>query len=215
MAAGRATSSKDQWEADASLLDDIEGMDVDTVVEAVDKGFHFMDLIKFFPNTVETMLDYVHISTGLPWWLTIVVCTAAARVGMLPLIFYAKKKSKLLAAITPKLKEYQELYAMYHSAGDKVRAMETYKNVSALYKEHNVRPFMMMLPMIGQGVLFTSFFFCIKGMTTASIPLLGLTTEGVLWFTNLTLPDCYWVLPIINFANVTGALTVSMLGLAS
>ena len=45
-------------------------------------------------------------------------------------------------------------------------------------------------------------------MTTAGVPLEGLTTEGVLWFTNLTLPDYYWLLPIINGANMTAWLKV-------
>ena len=202
------TSSKYQWEADASLLDDIEGLDVDTVIETVDKGFQFTKFYEVFPSAVQSLLEYVHTATGLPWWLNIVVCTVAARTCMIPLMLYMKKVNKRLAVIQPKLMEYKDLASMHTTAGDYVRARETHQKMMNLYKEHNVRPFLMILPMIGQMVLFASFFFCLRSMTTAGVPSAGLTTEGVLWFTDLTLPDCYKLLPIINGANIAASLQV-------
>ena len=202
------TSSKYQWEADASLLDDIEGLDVDTVIETVDKGFQFTKFYEVFPSAVQSLLEYVHTATGLPWWLTIVVCTVAARTCMLPLMFYDMKARKRLAVIWPKLLQYRKLRSMYITAGDYVRAHETHQEVMNLYKELKVRLFLMFLSPIRHGVLFASFFLCLHSMTMAGVPLEGLTTEGVPWFTDLTLPDCYKLLPIINGANIAALLKV-------
>ena len=152
-------SSKYQWEADDSLLDDIEGLDIDTVIETVDKGFQFTKCYEVFPSAVQSLLEYVHTTTGLPWWLTIVVCTVAARTCMLPLMFYMKKVCKRLAVIRPKLLEYRKLRSMYSTAGDYVRARETMQKAENLCKEHKIRPFLMFLSPIGQIVLFASFFF--------------------------------------------------------
>lgn len=63
----------------------------------------------------------------------------------------------------------------------------------------------LMLPLI-QMPLFISFFFALRGMAAAGLP--DFTTGGIAWFTNLSVPDPTYVLPIVSAAATLAVLQV-------
>ena len=120
-------------------------------------------------------------------------------------MLYAKKNSKRMSVIQPQLLEYREQSTAFYHAGDYTRFTEINRKVKALYKEHNVKP---SLTVLCQLVLISSFFFAIRGMTGA--PIESLATGGVMWFTDLTIPDPYYILPILNCTVLTTNISVSL-----
>ena len=203
-------SSRDLWEkADAhSSLSGNEENIATVFQESADHTFSFMSVIKFAPSTIESILQNIHVTTDLPWWLTIVACTVIVRTALIPLMLYAKKNSKRMSVIQPQLLEYREQSTAFYHAGDFTRVTEINRKVKALYKEHGVKPSLTVLPIICQLVLISSFFFAIRGMTGA--PIESLATGGAMWFTDLTIPDPYYILPILNCTVLTTNISVSL-----
>ncbi len=199
-------------EDDLSLLDIVEEspIDINSTVEAVEQSFHFKDIFLMFPNAIESVLQHVHAMTGMPWWLTIATCTIAARTSMVPLMLHMRRVAKKLTVIQPRLNELRNESAQYAMAGDHVRSREASDKMKKLCEKHGVHIWMTTVPMLCQGTLFASFFFALRHMTMADSPMAGLTTEGPLWFSNLTLPDPFYILPIVNCVFISSSLLVSL-----
>ena len=202
-------SSRDLWEADAhSSLSGNEDNIATVFQESADHTFSFMSVIKFAPSTIESILQNIHVTTDMPWWLTIVACTVIVRTALLPVVFYARKNSKRMSVFQPQILKYREESIAFSHAGDYTRVTEIRHKVKALYKEHGVKPWLSIMPVICQLVLISSFFFAIRGMTGA--PIESLATGGAMWFMDLTIPDPYYVLPILNCTVLTTNIFVSL-----
>lgn len=60
-----------------------------------------------------------------------------------------------------------------------------------------------------QAPVFISFFFALRGM--ANLPIESFKTGGMLWFTDLTVPDPFYILPLITSVSLFCTLEVSWL----
>jgi YidC/Oxa1 family membrane protein insertase len=58
------------------------------------------------------------------------------------------------------------------------------------------------------GIVFLTQFFALKRMTEVGMP--GISTEGVLWFTDLSACDPYYVLPTLSAITLCLALKVDI-----
>ena len=203
-------SSRDLWEADAHSSLSGNQENIATVFqESADHTFSFMSVIKFAPSTIESILQNIHITTDLPWWLTIVACTVIVRTALVPVMLYANQSSKRTSVIKPQILKYREQSIAFFHAGDYTRYTEINRKVKALYKEHTVKIWLsVMLRICLKVVLIYSFYFAIQGMT--GDPIESLATGGAMWFTNLTIPDPYYILPILNCAVLTTNIFVSL-----
>jgi len=63
-------------------------------------------------------------------------------------------------------------------------------------KEKEINPLKGLIPPFIQAPIFISFFFGIRGM--ANLPLDSFKDGGILWFTDLTLPDPLYILPVVT-----------------
>ncbi|KAH8019829.1 hypothetical protein HPB51_022563 [Rhipicephalus microplus] len=57
----------------------------------------------------------------------------------------------------------------------------------------------MVIP-LAQAPVFISFFFALRGM--ANLPMESFKTGGILWFTDLTVPDPFYILPLITSVSL-------------
>lgn len=57
-----------------------------------------------------------------------------------------------------------------------------------------------------QSLVFLSYFFALRGMATAGVE--GFSSGGALWFTDLTIADPYYALPLISAATMWVVLKV-------
>ncbi len=73
------------------------------------------------------------------------------------------------------------------------------QELAALMKEKNINPIKNMMPLLIQFPFFMSMFMGLRGM--ANLPLESFTNGGLLWFTDLTVADPYYTLPLITSAS--------------
>ncbi len=115
--------------------------------------------------------------------VAIIILTLMIRLIFYPLSFKSYKSMKEMAKLQPKLKELQAKY--------KGKPEQLNKATMELYKKHKVNPFGGCLPILIQIPVF----FALYNVLLNAIELRG--APFVLWITDLSSKDPYYVLPII------------------
>ncbi|WP_035589763.1 membrane protein insertase YidC [Hippea jasoniae] len=115
--------------------------------------------------------------------VAIIILTVLIRILFYPLSFKSYKSMREMAKLQPKLKELQ---AKYKGKPDQLN-----KATMELYKKHKVNPFGGCLPVIIQIPVF----FALYNVLLNAIELRG--APFILWITDLSTKDPYYVLPII------------------
>ncbi len=115
--------------------------------------------------------------------VAIIVLTLLIRIVFYPLSYKSYKSMREMAKLQPKLKELQ---AKYKGKPDQLN-----KATMELYKKHKVNPFGGCLPMLIQIPVF----FALYNVLLNAIELRG--APFVLWITDLSSKDPYYILPII------------------
>ncbi|CAK7567873.1 MAG: hypothetical protein SEPTF4163_005843 [Sporothrix epigloea] len=146
------------------------------------------------------LLEHVHAYTGLPWWASVVGTAFIFRAAIFwPSLSAAEHSAKL--QVLRKNPRYAaamaEMSAMALKGGTagQAKAMEARLTMKRMQEAMNVSTWKMFVPMInvpfGYGM-----FRLLRSM--AALPVPGLETGGILWFTDLTVPDPYFILPITS-----------------
>lgn len=144
---------------------------------------------------VETLLEHVHVWTGTPWWASIVLTAVFVRLVMLKAYVNASDTSARLAVITPRVKPIQDRLSAAKAARDQQAMMAASAEMQAAYQSANVQLWRLAVPMLQIPLGFGTFRL-MRGM--ADLPVPGLDRQGLLWLQDLTLPDPYFILPIVT-----------------
>ncbi|XP_049828225.1 mitochondrial inner membrane protein OXA1L isoform X1 [Schistocerca gregaria] len=155
---------------------------------------------------VQHCLEFLHVDCGLPWWGSIVVGTVVVRVLMFPLVIAAQRNSAKMNNNLPQLQVLQLKMTEARQMGNAMEAARYAQELSAFMKEKEINPFKNMLVPLAQAPLFISFFIGLRRM--ANVPVESMMTGGLFWFTDLTVPDQYYLLPIIT--SCTMLLTIEI-----
>ncbi|XP_066498283.1 cytochrome c oxidase assembly protein COX18, mitochondrial isoform X1 [Hoplias malabaricus] len=164
-------------------------------------------------HLTEQLLVFTQQTTGLPWWLSIICTTVTLRTAVtLPLAVY---QNIIIAKVEALQKEIAELarrlrYEISVKAREKNWTEKTCryhfrKNlrriVSELYVRDNCHPFKASLLIWVQLPMWVCLSLALRnlsmGMGHVSAGLQEeLAAGGTLWFSNLTLPDSTWIIPV-------------------
>lgn len=110
-------------------------------------------------------LEIMHVTTGLPYWATIIATTVALRSLMLPLAIGGMRNSANMQKIKPELDMITaRLNADPLAKSDTKRQLMYRAQMNALFVKGNCNPFKAIVFPIVQIPLFMSFFFGLKGM---------------------------------------------------
>ncbi|XP_064594434.1 cytochrome c oxidase assembly protein COX18, mitochondrial-like [Liolophura sinensis] len=165
----------------------------------------------------QDVLEAVHSVTGLPWWASIPLTTVAIRSCVtLPLQIYSyyilarvenlrpeimqlSKRLKLEVADALKRFQWEEKYA-------RRKYNATMKGlIRDLYIRDNCHPFKASVVMVVQIPMWICLSFALRNMSgfvpyDAPAPMsetcMQMASEGIMWFTDLTVPDTTWLLPL-------------------
>lgn len=148
-------------------------------------------------SLLSNLLEHVHVYTGLPWWLTIVVSTVAVRSLMFPLYIKSSANMAKMSRVKPKLDAIMQVVKVGDSQ-EKVKALAERK---AIFKEYGIKTSHGFFPLMQIPIAY-GFFQATRNM--ANIPVEGFTTQGALWFENLATVDPYLGLQILTACVVTG-----------
>jgi YidC/Oxa1 family membrane protein insertase len=155
------------------------------------------------------MLELINVSTGLPWFHTIVAGTLASRLLLLPFSLKQLRNSAALAPHQPRLLELkQELDRAYRS-GDKIAVQRVALKQHRVYGESGVSMVPMLLMPFVQLPVTLGMFFGVKRLCT--LPLEHLHYGGVSFLPDLTVPDPYYILPIASAVLMNLQLSVRVL----
>ncbi|CDQ62342.1 unnamed protein product [Oncorhynchus mykiss] len=164
-------------------------------------------------HLTEQLLISVHQTTGLPWWASIVCTTVALRtVVTLPLgayqaVIIAKvealqveiaelaKRLRYEISVRAKEKGWTEKHCRYQFKKNLKRI------VSELYVRDNCHPFKASLLVWVQLPMWVCLSLALRNLSLGvSDAATALQTElavgGTLWFSDLTLPDSTWIMPV-------------------
>lgn len=148
---------------------------------------------------IQTTLEFLHDHAHLSWWLSIVAVTVALKAALfLPSVAMQINAAKL-ANLQPHLQEVNQRMAAYRAAGDQQGVIHESQKMLRLYNEHGCNPMKMFLMPMLQMPIFVSFFMALRGM--AQLPVHSMKTGGTLWFTDLTIPDPTFALPVLACAS--------------
>ena len=146
-------------------------------------------------NFIELGLVALHDASGLPWWQVISGVTLTVRTLLLPLVVYQMKNTARLALVKPEMEMITKRWKALGGYAAPPQASEKYKEeLSSLFARHNCSPGRSMIGILVQAPLFISFFFALRRMSE-TYP--SFTNGGALWFSDLSLVDPTYALPVI------------------
>ncbi|XP_076332346.1 mitochondrial inner membrane protein OXA1L-like [Tachypleus tridentatus] len=145
---------------------------------------------------IQHCLDFCHVSLDIPWWLSIVICTTIVRILMFPVAVKAQQNVTKMNNHLPKMQMLQLKISEARKSGNSLDAAKYSNELMIFMKENKINPLKNMLVPLVQAPVFISFFLALRKM--ANLPLESMKTGGTLWFSDLTVPDPVYGLPIIT-----------------
>ncbi|XP_064458077.1 cytochrome c oxidase assembly protein COX18, mitochondrial-like [Ornithodoros turicata] len=174
----------------------------------------------------QQLLEYVHLTTGMSWCHTIILTSLALRtVTTFPLAIYQnhvlarlRNLNPEIAKLVPELRNETNLAVKMFKLSEK-RAKLLYKHslkkqINKLIIRDNCHPFKSTVVMLVQIPVWISFSVALRNMAfmmpyqdmAAQALFLELSVGGALWFTNLTVPDPLFIMPVllgaVNLLNI-------------
>lgn len=157
----------------------------------------FGPLTDLLGGTLQTFHDW-----GAPWWLAIVMLTVVVRTLLFPLTIKQVKSMRKMQELKPDLDEIRSK----HKEDPKKQQEETLK----LYGERSVNPLGGCLPILVQMPVFITLYYTIKAFEH----LESFRTGGLLWFPDLTVPDPYFILPVLYVLTMMASQEITIHNIA-
>ena len=192
------TSASDRWATDAMNM----------ITELPPQG----DLVSLSlgANTpvgwLQLLIEYIHVHASLPWWGAILASTCLLRIIVFPLVMKAQKNGVIMNNINPEIQKLMKKQKEYRQVGNKAMSDQYSHKIWNIYQKNNCNPLKMAIMPLVQLPLFLSFFIAIRKM--AYVPVESMKTGGALWFQDLTVPDPYYVLPVVACASFVASIEV-------
>ena len=159
------------------------------------------------PGLIQTILESLHNTAGLPWWVCIVSSTIVLRMALFPFVVRSMRSSQRTTMVQPQISELMEKAKKANLRGDTFEAEKYTMKYYSVLKKHDITPMNQFMNILVQTPFFISFFFALRGMYNA--PVESLATGGILWFPNLLIPDPYFLLPLSTSITMLVSMQVS------
>ena len=153
----------------------------------------------FAPLTglISGALELFH-TLGAPWWLSIVLLTVSVRAMLFPLTIRQANNMRSMQELKPEMDEIRFRYK-----DDRQKQQEA---MMELYRKRQVNPLAGFLPVLVQVPVFITMYRVVRSHEEA-FP--SFASGGLLWFTDLTKADPYFILPVLSASILLAAGEVS------
>jgi YidC/Oxa1 family membrane protein insertase len=145
---------------------------------------------------IQSMLEINHVLFDHPWWITIASTTLLVRFLVLPLAIKSQRGMGKMAALRPELEPIQEEMMKCKKLNDAAGVTRQSQKLQELFQKSGINPISSALLGFAQAPIFLSFFLAVRKM--GDLPVPGLENGGIYWFTDLSLADPYFILPIVS-----------------
>ncbi|KAF2727836.1 hypothetical protein EJ04DRAFT_450600, partial [Polyplosphaeria fusca] len=139
-------------------------------------------------------IEHLHITYGLQWGAAILAASVMIRLIGLPFQIRASNNQAKSQAIAPLIAPIRDEMTAAIRAKDTVASEELRQKISMMYAASGTNPLGAMLPMLVQIPFGFGAFRCTRGMST--LPVESMRDQGFLWFSDLTVSDPYYILPV-------------------
>uniref|UniRef100_A0A670ZQC9 Membrane insertase YidC/Oxa/ALB C-terminal domain-containing protein n=1 Tax=Pseudonaja textilis TaxID=8673 RepID=A0A670ZQC9_PSETE len=140
-------------------------------------------------------LESFHLDLGLPWWGAIVAGTVFIRCLVFPLIVKSQRDAIELNNHVPQITTLTARISEAKKTGNRPQFTQAVLDMERYQKTHNINPLRGLITPFVQAPIFISFFFALRKMAECPVP--SMQTGGLWWFTDLTAPDPYYILPVM------------------
>ncbi|XP_052860283.1 mitochondrial inner membrane protein OXA1L [Anopheles cruzii] len=155
---------------------------------------------------VQNCMEFLHIGLDLPWWGCIAIGTVVVRTLLFPLVIASQKNAAKMNNHMPQMQVLQMKMTEARQAGNAIDAARYGQELVLFMKEKNLNPLKNMLVPLAQAPIFISFFMGLREM--ANTPVDSMRDGGLFWFTDLTVCDQFYALPVIT--SLTLFLTIEL-----
>jgi YidC/Oxa1 family membrane protein insertase len=159
---------------------------------------------------MEWTLEHIHVFCGGPWWVSIGLAAVFWRIVLAKPNFDAAENATRMAAIKDITAPVQARMFEANRVGDTAEMLVQRQELARIYRRAGIKLIKSFTPAlqipIGYGT-----WKLLRAM--ALLPVPGLLDGGILWFYNLTVPDPFFILPIITSGILHLVLKVSRLDL--
>jgi YidC/Oxa1 family membrane protein insertase len=156
---------------------------------------------------MEWLLEHVHILAGTPWWVSITLTAIIVRAALFKPYIDAAENASRMQAIKHITHPLQQDMAAAFKAGDNTQAQQIRQEMSMINKRAGVKIWKSFVPMLQMFAGYGTFVL-LRGM--AHLPVPGFENGGVLWFSNLALPDPLFILPVATAGVLHWVLRVGL-----
>ncbi|KAK0660096.1 OXA1 inner membrane protein mitochondrial precursor encoded by the oxa1 protein [Cercophora samala] len=172
----------------------------------LDYGWGPTSLMEFF-------LEHTYVYSGLPWWASIALVSLGIRAVLVKPMFTAAEMNQKLQDLKrdPKYEALEKDVLSAFQGGvelDKYAMMEKRNKMKAMRRASGYRMLPASLPALVQIPVGFGMFRLIRGM--ADLPVPSMETGGTLWFTDLTVSDPTFVLPLIGAGLMIAAMRIPL-----
>ncbi len=146
-----------------------------------------MGIFDMFIGWLEQILElFFQLSSTLgfeSYGIAIILMTVVIKMILYPLTIKQVKSMKAMQDIQPEMKRLQEKH--------KKNPEMLQKEMARIYKDAGVNPLAGCLPLIAQMPILMGMFYALQNFKYAGDP-------SFLWLANLSLPDPYYILPVLS-----------------
>ncbi|KAI0339148.1 hypothetical protein BDW22DRAFT_1400823 [Trametopsis cervina] len=158
-------------------------------------------------------LEALHVSTGLPWFWTIVTGTVLARALILPLSIKGLRNSALLAEHQAETQATSAALKTAYLKKDQLEIQRATLKQRELYARLGINPLVSLATLLVQFPVTIGIFFGIKRM--CELPIIQLKDSGFALLPDLTVADPTWILPLLTVCAINLQLSSSLRDIAT
>ncbi|KAL4130357.1 hypothetical protein PRIC2_006358 [Phytophthora ramorum] len=165
---------------------------------------------------VQSVLETVHTTTGLPWWATLLLSGVTLRAAVFPFYVFQIQAMQRLMHARP---DFSKLYSAYKYArtftpgsdhkGHLDAVLLGRQGMKAVMKKYNTRPVQTIMGSLAYIPIFVLMAYSARDMVRSG-NFSGFDTGGLLFWKNLVETDSTFILPILAATSTYGSLELSM-----
>lgn len=149
---------------------------------------------------VQNCMEFVHVTLDIPWWGAIAIGTVVVRTLIFPLVIMAQRNAAKMNNNMPQMQLLQVKMTEARQSGNAIDSARYAQEMMTFMKEKDLNPLKNLIVPLAQAPLFISFFMGLRQM--ANTPVESMREGGLFWFTDLTIADPTFMLPVITSATL-------------
>lgn len=145
---------------------------------------------------LQSALEQIQVSSGLPWWQLVAATAFAMRLASLPFTVRLQQHAAAVVRIQPQLSLLSQQLVLARRAKDDAAMVALNAEIVSLFQRNKTSPVAQLKYLALQAPLFIVPIVAVRQMAMSGVA--SFSTGGALWFCDLTAVDAWHVLPIAN-----------------